>query len=144
MSYTHCTVRKIIELKKRGHGMLLSTMVFWGLLLGMISFVDPESVADWPINQGYFIPGIIFFVSLLLLIKLIFNRFWLSLWWTGGIILFVYLRIYKLGNVVNGLLLFGVLICGQIYSYIKEEGNLIKQTDANIGKKNEQDVGGTD
>jgi len=144
MSYTHCTVRKIIETKKRGHGLLLATMVFWGIFLAMIFFVDPESVADWPIKRGYFFPGIIFFLSTFLLSKLILKKIWLGLWWSVGITFFVYLRIFHLGNIFNGLLLIGVLICGQIYSYIKEDNSLIKQTDANIDKKNEQDLGGTD
>lgn len=110
----------------------------------MIFFIDPESVSDWPVKGGYFFPGVIFFISMLLLIKTILGRIWLGLWWATGITLFVYLRILHLGNIFNGLLLIGVLICGQIYSYIKEEDNLIKQTDANIDKKDEQDARGTD
>lgn len=119
-------------------------MAFWGLLGAMIFFVDPESVADWPVKRGYFSPGMIFFVSMFLLLKLVLGRIWLGLWWSMGATFFVYLRIFHLGNLFNGLLLIGVLICGQIYSYIKEEDNLIKQTDANIDKKNEQNPGGAD
>lgn len=144
MSYTHCTVRKLIETKRKGRGLLLITMAFWGLLGAMIFFVDPESVADWPVKRGYFFPGIIFFVSMFLLLKLVLGKIWLGLWWSMGVTFFVYLRIFHLGNLFNGLLLIGVLICGQIYSYIKEEDNLIKQTDANIDKKNEQNPGGAD
>jgi hypothetical protein len=137
-------VRKLIETKKKGHGLLLATLMLWGLLGGMIFFVDPESVSDWPIKGGYFFPGIIFITSILFLLKLVLKKLWLAIWWAVGITFFVYLRIFHLGNIFNGLLLIGVLICGQIYSYIKEEDNLIKQTDANIDKKNEQDTGGTD
>ena len=116
----------------------------WGLLGYMVFFIDPESVADWPVKGGYFFPGILFLVAILLLTKLILKNMWLATWWSMGITLFLYLRIFHLGNIFNGLLLIGVLICGQIYSYIKEGDNLIKQTDANIDKKDEQDARGTD
>lgn len=81
---------------------------------------------------------------MLSLTMLILKKVWLAIWWSTGITFFIYLRIFHLGNLFNGLLLIGVLICGQIYSYIKEEDNLIKQTDANIDKKDEQDARGTD
>lgn len=144
MSYTHCTVRKLIETKKENHALLLLTIIVWGILGAMIFYVDPESVSDWPIEGGYLFPGIIFFTATLLFTKMILRKIWLALWWSTGITFFVYLRIFHLGNLFNALLLIGVLICGQIYSYIKEEDNLIKQTDANINKKNEQDSRGAD
>ena len=103
------------ERKKRYGWLLLLTVLTLCLLLAMVLFVDPENIANLIIPGSYILFVVPFFLGLFLFLTIIFLSAKRALWWSVGIVIFLYLRIYGLGSLFNAILLIGVLICGELY-----------------------------
>lgn len=103
------------ERKKRYGWLLLLTILTYCLLLAMVLFVDPENVADLIIPGSYLLFALPFYIGLFLLLTIIFLSSKRALWWSSGLMIFLYLRVYGLGSFFNALLLAGILVCGELY-----------------------------
>lgn len=108
--------------KKKTHILLVvSTVIFWSLLIAMVVFVDPENMADFPVEGMFLVPAFLVFICLFLLFRII------SLSVAGGIVwsvcglIFLYLRLMRIRGWWNGALLLGIAVCGQIYLVLQKQ-----------------------
>ena len=89
---------------------LILIIVLWGLFLGVIFQVEPELVKN-TLVPGLYLPFFLLFFpasffSLAILLANSKRGLWVSLGLTG----FLILRVYQLGNFLNGLLIVGIVV----------------------------------
>lgn len=91
----------------------LLTIFFWLLLAVYVYFVDPQS--------PFAVPGFmtIFFLAFLFLSSIIFTGLTHGLIATIALEVFLLLRLFGVGNILNFLLLLGVAIALDIYFWRK-------------------------
>ncbi len=107
--------KRIPERKKRYGWLLLITVLIWATIGAMIVFTDPENIANLVIPGSYLLFGLLLTIGIFLLLTIIFLSGKRALWWTVGVMIFVYLRLFGLGSWLNAVLIFGVLVCGELY-----------------------------
>lgn len=81
----------------------------------MIYFVDPENVRDIIIPGSYLPMILLIFGGLFWFFSIVLMSAKRALRWTVGTVIFIYLRIYGLGSLLNGILIFGLLISLELY-----------------------------
>ncbi len=108
--------KRIPERRKRYGWLVFLTAFSWLGLAAMILLVDPENVRDLIFPGSYFIFSVPAGTALFLLLTIVFLSARKAFWWTLGLLIFFYLRIYGLGSVLNGGLLLGIFVCGEIYA----------------------------
>lgn len=117
--------RKIIPERRKKYGWLVFATVFCWIGVGLIlQFVDPQNIRDLIIPGSYLLFVLIFSLAVFLLLTIIFLSPKHALWWTAGLVIFFYLRINGLGNLLNGFLIFGILACGELYFRIDTKKSL--------------------
>ena len=99
----------------------------WVLIVAMIVFVDPDVVRDLIIPGSYILMGSLLFFGFFLLTTIIFLSAKRGLIWTMGIMVFLYLRIFGLGTILNGALILGILLSKEIYQWLKEREDVAKK-----------------
>lgn len=114
--------KKIPERKKRFGWLLFLTLLVWSLIAATIIWVDPENIVDLVIPGSYFLFGALLFVGVFLFLTIVFLSAKRALWWAGGILLFLYLRLWGLGSLFNALLTLGIIVCGELYARFGEKG----------------------
>lgn len=107
--------KKIPERRKRYGWLVLLTIFFWGIIGAMIVWVDPENVRDLVLSGSYLMFALPLSFGIFLLLTIILLSAKRALWWTLGIMIFLYLRLTGLGNWFNLVLLLGVLTSGELY-----------------------------
>lgn len=88
---------------------LLFTILLWLLLAGLIYFVGPEDFFAVP--TFFFIS----FLALLFSFSIIFSNTRRGFIAVLGLILFLILRYFGVGNVLNLFLIIAILICFELY-----------------------------
>ena len=102
--------------RNKRYGLLIGlTVIDWILVGLMIWRVDPGIVKDLIIPNSYLPMGVLLFGGIFFLLSIILLSSVKALRWTIGIMLFVYLRAWGLGSIINGLLILGMLICLELY-----------------------------
>ncbi len=125
--------RKIHERKKRYGRLLVVAAINWALIGLMIWKVDPELIRD------FFFPGSYLPMTLLLaggifwLLSILFMSSRRAARWTVGIMVFLFLRIWGLGSMLNALLIFGLLLISEIYLH-KEKKRPAADSDITLNK----------
>jgi hypothetical protein len=81
----------------------------------MIIFVDPENIRDIIIPNSYLpimflIAGGLFWIFTIILMSAKG-----AIRWTVGVVIFIYLRLMGLGSMLNGFLIFGLLVSLELY-----------------------------
>ena len=110
-------IRKRGRTLKKRHGLLVAITFFVWLLIGlMIVFIDPENMRDLIFYRSYFLPGVLIYLGLLFLLSILTLSARRAFLWSRGLVIFIYLRVWGLGNYLNLLLLLGVV--GSIETYI--------------------------
>ena len=113
---------------RKRHGLLVGlTVLMWVLIVAMIVFVDPDVVRDLIIPGSYILMGSLLFFGFFLLTTIIFLSAKRGLIWTMGIMVFLYLRIFGLGTLLNGALILGILLSKEIYQWLKEREDVAKK-----------------
>lgn len=113
---------------KRGtkrYGWFLFFLLFnWLVIAWVIWKVDPDTLKDYIIPGSYMPMLILLGGGIFWLLSLLFMSAKRAIWWTIGIITFLYLRIMELGTVMNGFLILGLLVSWEIYRHKskKDEG----------------------
>lgn len=88
---------------------LIVTLLLWILVAGLIYFVDPETTFALP---GFFL---LIFLGLLFAFSTVFASSRQGFLISFGFTLFLILRYFGVGNILNFLLLSGLLITVEIY-----------------------------
>jgi tryptophan-rich sensory protein len=88
---------------------LLLTILLWGLLAGLIYFIDPDTFAAIPL---FFV---LVFSCLLFTFSLIFAGGRRGLVGSIAIILFLILAYLGVGNILNLLLIVAIALCIELY-----------------------------
>jgi hypothetical protein len=136
------------ERKKRYGWLVFATIFSWLVVVSTWLFVDPENIKDLVFPGSYLLFVLIAGLSVFLLLTIVLLSVKKALWWTGGLIIFFYLRVYGMGNLLNAVLLLGVMVCGELYarmekmSYTSNHASFKPKTQQNFGESNQTNVTG--
>lgn len=109
--------------KKKTYMLLVvSAALFWSLLVAMVVFVDPENMADFPVEGLFIVPAFLVFICLFLLFRMISLGVAEGLLWSVCSLIFLYSRLMGIRGWWNGVLLLGIAVCGQIYLILQKQG----------------------
>lgn len=104
--------------QKKRYGWLIFFAVLNWLMIGLMVWkVDPETIKDFIIPGSYLPMTFLITGGIFWLLAILFLSATRALRWTLGIVAFLEMRVLGLGSVVNGLLILGLLISWEIYSY---------------------------
>jgi hypothetical protein len=101
--------------KRYGLTMLLIAILS-GVIVGQVVWLSPDQVADFLIPGGYVSMAVPISLWLFLMIAVLTGSTRRAIVWTTLTLLWLYLRVYGLGNVINGLLLAGMGVSWEVYS----------------------------
>jgi hypothetical protein len=107
--------RKIHERKKNYGLLLLFTAINWVLIGLMVWKVDPETVRDFFFPGSYLPMMVLMAGGVFWLLSILFMSARQAARWTLGILVFLYLRVWGLGSLLNAILILGLLVCWEIY-----------------------------
>lgn len=96
---------------------LIIGILNWILIALIVYFIDPETIQNWVFPNSY--------LPMMVLLSGGFFWFWTliirsskkAVYWTGASIIFVYLRFWGLGSILNGLLILGLLLTWEYYKH---------------------------
>jgi len=94
---------------------LLLLISFWSIQIFIIFFIEPEMLRDIPIPGSYFLFFFTLFFALFFTFALIFTNSRTGFLISLGITIFLFLRVYKLGNILNLILIIGIVSVLEIY-----------------------------
>ena len=101
--------------KKRVLPLVMLTLLLWGALVAMVVWVDPAVIKDWPWQSVYFIFFLVWWLAWFFGLTLVLNntrRGGLYALATTGVLM---LRLIRLGNIVNVMLLVGLIVVIDFY-----------------------------
>lgn len=104
----------------------LLTLVWWGLLGFVVIKVDPDVVADFPIPGSFGIFFGLLFLSLWFTASLLLANTRRGILVAIGGVIWGYLRIWHLGNLLNTFLLIGLLGAFELYVTIRKTPQIDK------------------
>ena len=121
--------RKIHERKKRYGRLLIIAAINWTAIALVIWKVKPDTLRD------FFFPGAYLPMMLLVaggvfwLLSILFLSSKRAARWTVGIIMYLFLRVWGLGSLLNGVLIFCLLLSLEFYlrketKHPKSEGDI--------------------
>jgi len=104
--------------RNKHYGWLVFFAVINWIAIGLsIWKIDPENMANF-IFQGSYLPmGILLMGGIFWILSILTLSSIRALRWTLGIMVFIYLRIWGLGSIFNGILILGLMILWEIYLY---------------------------
>lgn len=103
------------ERKKRYGWLVFFAMVNW-LTIGLTVWkIDPDNMANFIFPGSYLPMGLLLTGGVFWLLSILTLSSVRALRWTLGIMAFVYLRIWGLGSIFNGVLVLGLLIIWEVY-----------------------------
>ena len=103
------------ERNKRYGWLIFFAVINWLAIGYMIWKVDPVNMANFIIPGSYLPMGILLTGGIFWLLSILTLSAVRALRWTLGIMIFVYLRIWGLGSILNGVLILGLLVLWEIY-----------------------------
>jgi len=103
--------------KKRYGWLIFFALINWLAIGLMVWRVDPDSMKDLILPGSYLPMTILVMGGVFWLLSILFLSAARALRWTLGIIIFLELRVLGLGTPMNGLLILGLLISWEVYTY---------------------------
>src|SRR3989339_1584404 len=98
--------RPVRRERKKRYGWLLGLTLFvWALVGLMIVLVDPNNIANLIVENSYLLMAFLIFTGSFLTLSILLLSSKRAFWWSLGLIVYVYLRIWGLGNWINALLI---------------------------------------
>lgn len=94
---------------------LTLSLIWWAILIGMIVFVDPAVIADFPITGSYLLFFVVLFLAVWFLMGLLLGKSRRGVLAGLGAIFFLVLRMWGVGNWLNGILIAGLLVVIEVY-----------------------------
>lgn len=117
------------ERNKRYGWLIVFTIINW-LAIGMVIWkADPENMANFIFPGSYLPMGILLTGGIFWLLSILTLSAVRALRWTLGIMAFVYLRIWGLGTILNGVLILGLLSVWEVYTYKKKPKETVVHSD---------------
>jgi hypothetical protein len=105
------------ERNKRYGWLVLFSMINW-LAIGLAVWkIDPDNISDFIFPGSYLPMGILLAGGIFWLLSIVTLSAVRALRWTLGIITFMYLRVWGLGSVFNGVLILGLMVAWEVYIY---------------------------
>jgi len=108
------------ERKKRYGVLVLIALVNWVAIGLAIWKIDPDNIVNMIIPGSYLPMGILVMGGIFWLLSILTLSSVRALRWTVGIMVFIYLRVWGLGSVLNGVLILGLLAVWEVYIYKKK------------------------
>jgi hypothetical protein len=108
------------ERNKRYGWLIFFAVINWLAIALAIWKIDPENMANFLIPNSYLPMGILLTGGIFWLLSILTLSSVRALRWTLGIMVFIYLRIWGLGSVLNGILILGLLVLWEVYIYKKK------------------------
>ena len=90
------------------------SILSWAVVAFFIFFVDPEVIRDFPISSSYSLFFLFSFIAIFFTSSLLFLNTRRGFLTAFGLIVFLYLRLFGLGHILNAFLLFSFLIVLEI------------------------------
>ena len=107
--------------RNKKYGWLIFFAVINWLAIGLsIWKIDPDNMANFLFTGSYLPMGVLLTGGIFWLLSILTLSSVRALRWTLGIMAFLYLRIWGLGSIFNGVLIFGLLSVWEVYSYKKK------------------------
>jgi hypothetical protein len=94
---------------------LVLILLFWTLQFFIIFFVEPKSIKDLLIPDAYLPFFINLFLALFLTSAVLFANSRRGLFISLGVITFLYLRLFGLGNILNLFLIVSIIFVLELY-----------------------------
>lgn len=115
----------VLSMKERNKNwwkkLVIVNLVNWILIGIVIYFVDPEEIQNLIFPNSYLPMMILLWGGFFWLWTLILSSSKKASYWTFASILFVYLRIWGLGTILNGVLILGLLLTWEYYKYSEKK-----------------------
>jgi hypothetical protein len=108
------------ERNKRYGWLIFFAVINWLAIGYMIWKVDPENMANFIIPGSYLPMGILLTGGIFWLLSILTLSAVRALRWTLGVMIYIYLRLWGLGSILNGVLILGLLILWEVYNYKKK------------------------
>jgi hypothetical protein len=107
--------------RNKKYGWLVFFAVFnWIAIALAIWKIDPDNMANFIFKGSYLPMGILLTGGIFWVLSILTLNSVRALRWTLGVMAFVYLRIWGLGSILNGVLILGLLVLWEVYSYRKK------------------------
>lgn len=108
------------ERNKKYGWLVFFLVVNWAAIALAIWKIDPDNMKNFLIPGSYLPMGLLLTGGIFWLLSILTLSSVRALRWTIGIMIFVYLRIWGLGSVINGVLILGLLVLWEIYTFKKK------------------------
>ncbi|OGM13809.1 hypothetical protein A2141_04065 [Candidatus Woesebacteria bacterium RBG_16_40_11] len=101
--------KKQVKLRKNFFPLLVITLIFWTLLFFIFWFIDPFGSGSIPLFLS------VFFITVTLTFSIVFANTRRGALTSLGLTLYLILRYFGIGHIINFLLIFGILLSFEIY-----------------------------
>ncbi len=103
------------ERNKKYGWLVFFALLNWVLIAVVINKVDPENMANIIFPRSYLPMGVLLGGGIFWLLSILTLSSMRALRWTAGIMIYVYLRLWGLGSIINGVLLLALLGVWEAY-----------------------------
>lgn len=108
------------ERNKKYGWLIFFAIINWIAIALTVWKIDPANMANFLFQGSYLPMGILLTGGVFWLLSILTLSSVRALRWTLGIMMFIYLRIWGLGSILNGVLILGLLSVWEVYSYKKK------------------------
>lgn len=108
------------ERNKRYEWLVFFAVLNWLAIALVVWKMDPENMANFIVPRSYLPMGLLLTGGIFWLLSILTLSSVRALRWTLGIMIFIYLRLWGLGSILNGILILGLLVLWEVYSYNKK------------------------
>ncbi len=108
------------ERNKKYGWLIFFALLNWIAIALTVWKIDPDNMANFLFHGSYLPMGILLTGGIFWLLSILMLSSVRALRWTLGIMMYIYLRIWGLGSILNGVLILGLLSVWEVYSYKKK------------------------
>ena len=109
--------------------LILFAALNWIAIALAIWKIDPDNMANFIFPGSYLPMGVLLFGGIFWLLSILTMSSIRALRWTAGIMIFIYLRVWGLGSIFNGILILGLLSVWEVYNYKKKPKEIVLHSD---------------
>ncbi len=113
------------ERNKKYGWLVFFAAVNWLIIALAVWKIDPDNMANFLFPGSYLPMGLLLMGGIFWLLSILTMSSIRALRWTLGIIIYIYLRIWGLGSILNGILILGLLSVWEVYIYKKKPKDVL-------------------